>query len=211
MKIVSTNTAQPRTITWKGSDRITGIYKTPKKEGIYLHCEGVKGDTIGNPKVHGGSRKAAYLFSQEWYPYWKALYPNLAWDFGMFGENLTVSGMNEDDLLMGSLYQAGEAVIRVTTPREPCFALGIRFEDQGVVDAFVSHGHPGTYVSVLEPGMVRPGDSVELLETPMQSLSVSQFYRLWYAAEKDRELLEVALGHPCVPEEKKKQLERWLT
>jgi MOSC domain-containing protein YiiM len=211
VKIISTNTSQPRTIRWKDTDRITGIFKTPNPEGIYLHPEGVKGDTIGNPKVHGGPVKAAYLFSEDWYPYWKEAYPTLDWHFGMFGENLTVKGMNEDDLLMGSLYQAGEAVIRITTPREPCFALGIRFEDQGVVDAFVRHGHPGTYVSVLEPGMVRAGDRVDLLDTPKEKLSISQFYRLWYAAEKDPGLLQIALDHSCVPEEKKKQLEKWLT
>lgn len=211
MKIISTNTAQPRTITWKGSERVTGIFKTPNPEGIYLHPEGVKGDTIGNPKVHGGRVKAAYLFSEDCYPYWKEAYPNLAWQFGMFGENLTVKGMNEDDLLMGSLYRAGEAIVRITTPREPCFKLGLRFKDQGIIDSFVKYGKPGTYVEVLQPGFVRVGDSMELVEQPEKKISIAAFFNMWYAREKDQNLIREVLHLPGLPEQKQKQLQRWLS
>ncbi len=211
MKVVSTNIGKPVTISWQGLDRITGIYKNPVAEGIYLGPEGVTGDAIGNPKVHGGVLKAAYLFSADQYPFWKTHYPSLDWEFGMFGENLTVEGLDETQILMGSIYQLGDATVRITTPREPCFKLGLRFKDQGIIDAFVKHGLPGTYIQVLEPGFAHEGDRMELLELPERSVSIAAFFSMWYAPEKDRKLIHEVLHLPWISEQKQKQLQRWLS
>lgn len=209
MKIISTNSAQPTRILWKGKSQITGIYKNPIPEGILLTADGVQGDTIGNPKVHGDAQKAAYLFSLDEYAFWQSQYPALEWGHGMFGENLTVEQLDETCLIMGSTYQIGEAQVRITTPREPCFKLGIRFADQGIIQKFISRGCPGSYVSVVKPGWIRPGDKLELLESPQGSPSIAQFYRMWYAPSKDPEILEKALSLPWLSQEKRKQLLRW--
>jgi len=210
MKIISTNRAQPVQVQWQGRSLITGIYKKPSPEGILLSSDGVRGDTIGNPKVHGDAQKAAYLFSQDEYGYWQHQYPDLDWGHGMFGENLTVERLDETSLMMGSTYKIGEARVQITTPREPCFKLGIRFGDQEIVQKFISRGYPGSYVSVIKPGWIRPGDPMELLESPENSLSIAEFYRMWYATSKDPEVLEKALSIPWLSDEKKKQLLRWM-
>ena len=210
VEIVSTNIGNPVTINWEGEDRITGIYKTPVTEGIFLSSDGVIGDTIGNPKTHGGSLKAAYLFSEDAYVYWKPRYPALNWEFGMFGENLTVRDLDESQLYIGSLYRIGEAVVRITTPREPCFKLGLRFKDQGIIDAFIKHGRPGSYVAVVESGFVRTGDKMEVLEASKESLSISDFYNLLYAPEKDLSLVQSVLKLPWISPDKQKQFQRWL-
>lgn len=209
MKIKSTNRAQPTRIQWKGSSQVTGIYKKPVQEGIYLSSEGVRGDTIGNPKVHGDAYKAAYLFSLDEYAFWQSRYPTLDWGNGMFGENLTVEHLDESSLLMGSTYQIGETRVRITTPREPCYKLGIRFGDQGIVQEFIRRERPGSYVTVIHPGWIRPGDKMELLESPEDGLSIAAFYRMWYAPSKDPEALRKALSLPWLPEGKKQQLLRW--
>jgi MOSC domain-containing protein YiiM len=211
VKVVSTNIGQPVTIRWQGLERITGIYKNPVPEGIYLDSEGVTDDAIGNPKVHGGVLKAAYLFSADQYPFWRTHYPSLDWGFGMFGENLTISELDEDQLFMGSIYTLGEAIVRITTPREPCFKLGLRFKDQGVIDSFVKYGHPGTYVEVLQPGFVRAGDPMELVELPKRKISIAAFFKMWYAREKDQTLIREALHLPWISEQKQEQLQRWLS
>ncbi len=211
VNVVSTNIGQPVTISWQGLERITGIYKTPVPDGIYLSAEGVTGDAIGNPKVHGGALKAAYLFSEDHYPFWKTQYPSLDWDFGMFGENLTISGLDETQLFIGSMYTLGEATVRITTPREPCFKLGLRFKDQGIIAAFVKHRRPGTYVQVLQPGLVREGDSMELVDLPEKKVSIAAFYTMWYAPEKDRKLILEVLNLPGISEQKQKQLQKWIS
>ena len=210
MQIISTNLGKPATQIWKGKPQVTGIYKTPVAEGIRLETEGVRGDTIGNRSVHGGAGKACYLFSHEAYAYWEPRYPNLDWAPGMFGENLTVAGLDETQLVMGAEYRLGEARIRITTPREPCYKLGLRFGDQGIIEAFVSRGQPGSYAAVTVPGHVRPGDFLEPLTPEYQGLTIVQYFQLLYAPEKDPALLRQALDSPYLPEAKRKLFTRWL-
>lgn len=209
MKIVSTNIAKPVQIRWKGTMRQTGIYKKSEAKGIYVRPQGVRGDTIGNPRVHGDRFKACYLFDTGEYDYWKALYPSLDWGYGMFGENLSVAGLDETSLLIGSTYRAGESLLRITAPREPCFKLGVRFGDQGIIDRFVARGKPGTYVEVLEEGWVRPGDLVRLEQQADTALSIADFYRLLYDTDKNRGHLEAALHLPVLDEGKREQFTRW--
>lgn len=210
MKIISTNLAKPVTIQWKGRPQRTGIYKRPQSEGILLTPDGVQGDTIGNPKVHGDYYKACYLFGIEEYSFWKSRYPDLDWEFGMFGENISLEGLNESELLIGSVYQLGEALVRITAPREPCFKLGVRFGDQQIIDQFVAREKPGTYVAVLKSGWVRPGDQMLLEELPESSMSIRDFYQLLYAPEKDVLQLQKALSLPLLSEGKQKLFLRWL-
>ena len=210
MKITSTNLARPAQITWKGRTELTGIYKQPNLQGVYLSPEGVRGDTIGDRKHHGDAQKAAYMFALQEYAHWKEQYPSLDWGYGMFGENLTVASLDETSLTMGSTYRVGEALVQITTPREPCYKLGLRFGDQGIIEKFVARGRPGTYVAVLEGGWVRPGDLMELLEAPADSISIADFYRMWYAPSKDPELVRGALAQPWLPPGKRKQLLKWM-
>ena len=88
MKIISTNIAKPTTIIWNDKEVTTGIYKTPTSRPIFLGKEMVKGDEVSDRKVHAGEFKACYIFSEVHYAYWKFLYPDLDWGWGMFGENL---------------------------------------------------------------------------------------------------------------------------
>ena len=55
----------------------------------------MKNDEVSDRKHHGGEFKACYMFSVEEYQFWKGIYPNLNWTWGMFGENLTVEGLDE--------------------------------------------------------------------------------------------------------------------
>lgn len=209
MKVVSTNRSEPVTITWKGKKQTTGIFKKPQSEGIYLTAEGVRADTIGNRDVHGDQYKACYLFDSEEYPFWKSLYPSLNWGYGMFGENLSVQGLVEEDLYMGALYQLGEARVRITIPREPCFKLGIRFNDQGIIERFIGRNRPGTYVEVLEEGWVRPGDELQAVEIPENALSIHDYFHLLFGPEKNPKHLQKALELPFVGTRKKQQFLRW--
>ncbi|MGB5376957.1 MOSC domain-containing protein, partial [Muriicola sp.] len=104
MKVLSTNIGQPTSFSWKGKIEETGIFKYPVDEPIYIGATQVDKDTITDHKHHGGIFKACYLFSASQYPFWQKHYPSLSWDWGMFGENITIDSMPEKDLLIGSVY-----------------------------------------------------------------------------------------------------------
>ncbi|TGV00615.1 MOSC domain-containing protein [Flavivirga rizhaonensis] len=210
MKILSTNIAKPTSLIWNGKEVITGIYKKPTNLPIYLGKEGVTNDEVSDKKVHGGEFKACYIFSHGHYTYWKNLYPNLAWNHGMFGENLTVSGLNEKDLYIGDIYEIGEALVQVTQPREPCYKLGIKFGTQNVLKDFIEHGFPGTYVRILKEGFVKRGDTFKLIEQAKNSLTTWQFFDLLFSQNKDEALIKLAIANKALPLRKRDKIKKFL-
>ncbi len=210
MEIVSTNRAAPVTLSWKGRDLTTGIFKMPHQEGIYLEKGGVSGDTVGNPDVHGGHYKACYLFAVESYPFWEGLYPQLDWQYGMFGENLSVAGLDERHLSVGTELVVGEALLRITSPREPCFKLGLRFQDQAVIEKFIAHGRPGAYAEVLREGWVRPGDILETVTRP-DDLSIAEYFKLLFEEPKDPKKVARAMQWHFLSENTRQKFGRWMS
>lgn len=210
MHVTSTNIAKPTTILYRGKNVTTGIYKTPTNQPIYLGKCDVKDDTVTDRKYHGGEFKACYLFSENHYDYWKKLYPNLDWNWGMFGENLTVKGLDETKIIIGTIYKIGSALVQVTQPREPCFKLGVKFGSQKVVKQFVNHGFPGTYIRVLEEGFVQTGDVFTLIEPAKNSLTTHQFYNLLFSKDKNQEHLTLAIENDVLPARKREKLRAFI-
>jgi len=206
MQIISTNIAKPTTILWRGKNVTTGIYKTPTNQPIYLGKKQVKDDEVSDRKHHAGFYKACYLFSADNYPYWKSLYPDLDWNWGMFGENLTVSGLDETKICIGDIYKIGNALIQITQPREPCFKFGIKFGTQHVLKQFIAHGRPGTYVRVLEEGYVKTGDYLDLVEKANNSITTAQFFELLFAKQKNIQHLKLVLENEALPLKKRIKL-----
>ena len=211
MKVISTNIGEPVTFEWNGKKEQTGIFKYPKDDGLFLGKIEVKDDTVIDRVHHAGINKACYLFSSDYYDYWKKVYPQLEWNWGMFGENLTISGLDESEIRVGDIYKIGNALVQVSQPREPCYKLGIRFGNQKILKEFIAHNHPGTYVKILEEGHVKAGDNVVIVEKSENPLTVQQFYTLLYAKEKSKELLQFFMANESVPQYKKDRFKKHLS
>lgn len=210
MQVISTNIAQPTTIQWRGQEVLTGIYKYGVDTPIFLDTEDVENDHVLDRRYHGGVDKACYLYSADHYPFWKDRYPELKWEWGMFGENLTVSGLNESNIRIGDRFQIGGAVVQVSQPRQPCFKLGVRFGDQKVVDDFWNLPFSGIYVRVLQPGNVSKGDRFTLSESNPDSLSVSQVFSIFRSKRTDFDLIKKAIAEPFLAESCRKDIQKLL-
>lgn len=210
MKIISTNIGKPTKFLWNGKEETTGIYKVPTDQALYLTKNDVMSDEISNRLNHGGYYKACYVFSAEQYPYWKSLYPELDWTWGMFGENLTLSGFDEKLVCLGDIYRVGEAIVQVSQYREPCYKLGVKFGTQQVIRQFIAHGFGGTYLSILEEGQVAVDQNFTLLDRPESTLSVADLFQLVHAKEKDPKLLSIAAKSKAIPPKKRMWLETFL-
>lgn len=206
MQVISTNIAKPTTIIFDSEKVITGIYKTPTSQPIYLGKEIVEGDEVSDRENHGGEFKACYLFSENHYAYWKNLYPNLNWDYGMLGENLTVKDLDETKIHIGDIYKLGSALVQITQPREPCYKFGVKFGTQKVLKQFIKHGCPGTYVRILHEGFVKNGDHFKLIEKAKNSITTSQFFELLFSDEKNQEHLKLAIKNDALPVSKREKL-----
>jgi len=210
MKIISTNIGKPSTFIWKGKEETTGIFKKPTDKPIYLTKNDVLTDEVSNRLNHGGFYKACYIFSVEQYPYWKSLYPNLDWSWGMFGENLTVADFDEKKVYLGDIFKVGEATVQVSQYREPCYKFGHKFGTQNILKQFIKHGHGGTYLSILEEGYVDINDEFSLIERPEKSLTVAELFHLVFAKEKDQELLKIAVRSKAIPAKKRILLSKFI-
>ena len=210
MQIIATNIGRATTITFNGKQEQTGIFKYPVDTPLRLGKTDVDRDTVIDRKHHAGINKACYLFSADEYDFWKKQYPELDWDWGMFGENLTVKGLNEAEIRVGDIYTIGTAKVEVSQPREPCYKLGVRFEDQKILKKFIKRGRPGTYVRIVEEGEVAVGDSVKLVKRSTNSLTVTGFYNLLYDKKKDADVLRNFMANTAVPSYKKERMQKYL-
>jgi MOSC domain-containing protein YiiM len=210
MQVLSANIAQPTTIQWRGQEVLTGIYKYAVDTPIFLNSEDVDNDHVLDRRYHGGVDKACYLYSADHYPFWKDKFPELKWEWGMFGENMTVSGLDESTIRIGDRFQIGEAIVQVSQPRQPCFKLGVRFGDQTMVDDFWNLPFPGVYVRVLQPGNVAKGDRFTLLESNPDSLSVSQVFSIFRSNRTDINLIKKAIDEPFLADSCRKDIQKLL-
>lgn len=210
MKVISTNIGKPTTFEWNGREEQTGIFKYPVDEPLFLTKADVQKDTVIDRKHHAGVNKACYLFAADQYSFWKHKYPKLEWNWGMFGENLTVLGMDESLIRIGDIYKIGTALVQVSQPREPCYKLGVRFNDQNILRQYVDHAFPGTYVRILEEGEVRKEDEIILIEQSENTLTVKQSFELILARKKDPILLRLAIENLALPEYKRERLKKFL-
>ena len=176
MKLISTNIGESKTVVWKKKIVETGIYKYPTNSAIFLGEEDVKNDRVVDRKHHGGIDQAVYGYSAKHYEYFKSLHPELDWDFGMFGENLTFFDLEEEQILVGNIYELGECLLEVTKPRQPCYKLGIRFGTQKIVKQFWNTTKSGTYFKVLKTGFVNKGDALKLIEKSKGKATIAEVY-----------------------------------
>lgn len=176
MKIVTVNIGDKKEVNWKGKLITTGIFKYPVVNSIFLDRELVKGDTICDRKHHGGVDQAVYGFSSKHYDYFKELHPNLEWQNGMFGENLTMDDLDETKIHVGDTYKVGETILEVTKPRQPCVTLGVRFNDMKIVKQFWNTTFSGVYFKVLQTGFVKTNDVFEQIKSCPENPTIAEVY-----------------------------------
>ena len=176
MKIIATNLGKRKEVVWKGTTISTGIFKFPVEHPIFLDRENVEGDEICDSRYHGGQEQAVYGYSWSHYSYWRKNFPDLDWQYGMFGENLTVDFLDETALHKGDIFRVGKCIIEVTKQRNPCVKLGIRFEDQSIVKKFWNTTMCGVYFKIIQSGTVKVGDELKCLKKCPENPTIAELY-----------------------------------
>jgi len=176
MKVVSVNIGKKKTINYKGKIIETGIFKNPVDFPIFLGEQDVENDAVIDRRYHGGIDQAVYAYSENHYAYWKKLYPNIDLHCGVFGENLTISNLEETKIQVGNIYKLGEVTIEVTKPRTPCIKLGLVFGTQNILKQFWNSTKSGMYFKVLQTGNVTVNDELILVRKSENSPTIAEVY-----------------------------------
>jgi len=186
--VASVNVGTPRTFPWRGRQVTTSIWKEPVAGRHQARGVNIDGDDQADRRVHGGPTKSIYVYAAEDYEWWATVL-GVSLDPGTFGENLTVSGLDPAQRLIGERWRVGSAILRVTEPRIPCFKLGMRMGDAGFVDRFAAAARPGTYLAIDEAGELGAGDAIELIDRPSHDVTIGTVERAYHGKLEWREQL----------------------
>ncbi|MEO5818501.1 MAG: MOSC domain-containing protein [Gemmatimonadaceae bacterium] len=157
--VVSLNVGDIREVEFHGELVTTAIWKYPVTTRIALRGVNFAGDDQADRTVHGGPDKAVYSYSVEDYAFWRTEL-GIETPPGMFGENLTVEGLDLSAAMVGDQWRVGSTLLEVAQPRLPCFKLGIRMGDPRFPKRFQIAARMGAYLRVIEEGDVGAGDEI---------------------------------------------------
>ncbi|WP_413376202.1 MOSC domain-containing protein [Alkalihalobacillus sp. 1P02AB] len=177
---------KPREVMMNGKPVKTSIYKEPLFSTVQVNSLGIIGDTQSDLVHHGGVDMAICLYPAEHYSYWEE---KLGRNPGQsaFGENLTVSGLSEQDVQIGDVYRIGDVLLEISQPRSPCYKIGLKHNEPKMALWVNEKGWSGYYARVLHDGEVSVGDELELVERHAKNPTVLDVNKARYWKEATSE------------------------
>ncbi len=180
MKLISINISKPVEIQYQGKTVLSGIFKKPAHNKVYVSTNNIDGDAQADLINHGGNHKAVYAFSFNHYKYWRDILNNPNLGYGVFGENLTISDLNESQLYIGDQFSIGECILEVSQPRVPCFKLGVALKNTKAPKLFTKTFCTGVYFRVIKEGFIAPENSVIKISEEPESVSIKSLFQAYF-------------------------------
>ncbi len=196
--VVSVNVGLPRDIEWQGKLVHTSVWKKSVSGRVMARRLNLEGDGQGDLAGHGGEHRAVMVYQLDSYRYWQEQLQRNDFEYGQFGENLTVDGLPDNEVCIGDRYQIGGALFEVTQPRVTCYRVGIRMANAQMPSLLVSHKRPGFYLRVLQEGEIGAGDEIVKVGEGPEHVTVADVDALLYLPGHPREQLQRALRIPAL-------------
>jgi len=208
-KIHNLSVGMPKTLKYGNGKEMQSAIEKQAVGRVFLAKEGFHGDQVADLKHHGGPERAVCIYPAEHYALWeqefqKPLPP------ATFGENLTVSGMLEQDVYIGDVFRVGEAIIQVTQGRVPCQTIDRRLEMTPLMKRMVKTGFTGYLCRVIEEGEIQADSDIELVESHPEQISVLYTNEVNFHRAKDIEAMTKILKVDALAEEWRKHFEKRL-
>ena len=167
---------------------------------VRVGAEGPAGDAHGDTVHHGGAEKAVHHYPFEHYRLWRTELPNAASHFEQppfFGENISTTGLTEENVCVGDFFRAGTVLLQVSEVRQPCWKLAHRSGVPELARRVQETGRTGWFYRVVETGTIETGAIMELVDRPQPEWPLSRILRTLYRTPLDRGELE---GMASLPE-----------
>ena len=205
--VVSVNVGLPRDIQWQGRTVHTAVWKRPVAGRLMARRLNLDGDGQGDLAGHGGEHRAVMVYQLDSYRYWQAVLQRDDFEYGQFGENLTVDGLPDNEVCIGDRYRIGGALFEVTQPRVTCYRVGIRMNNAAMPALLVSHRRPGFYFRVIEEGEIGMGDEIVKVADGPEHVTVQEIDGLLYLPGHAPDQLRRSLRVPALSEGWKESLQ----
>lgn len=177
----------------------TAIGKLPQAGRVRFTRLGLIGDTQVDSQHHGGPDRALCTYVADHHAGWMGAL-GVRPTPGLFGENLTIEGIDETEVHLGDRFRLGSAIIEVTTPRIPCMTLTRRLGYADAIPFIRALGWCGWYNRVVEEGEAEAGDDLELVHADPAGVSIRELYGLNSEKSAPRAALERALAVKALPD-----------
>jgi len=196
--LVSVNVGLPADVEWQGKVVHTAVWKRPVAGRVMARRLNLDGDGQGDLAGHGGEHRAVMVYQLDSYRYWETHLQRHDFEYGQFGENLTVDGLADHEVCVGDRYRIGGALFEVTQPRVTCYRVGIRMNNPAMPSLLVSHKRPGFYCRVIEEGEIGAGDEIVKVADGPEHVTVQEIDGLLYLPGHLPDQLQRALRIPSL-------------
>lgn len=142
-----------------------------EKEYVTITKAGIAGDGVGNKKFHGGPDRVICFYPFEHYELWNKKF-NKQLAVPAFGENLTITGMKEEQTFIGDIYQIGDTIIQITQGRIPCSTISHFNNEPEFLKAVLNTNFTGYFARVIQEGAIKKQDDIVLLERVQDKVTV---------------------------------------
>ncbi len=175
-KVLSINIAsQSKSQSWSKSGNRTGIDKKSVEGLVLFGNDSVGGDNVVDRNHHGGYDKAVYAYAQEDAQWWaekigREITP------GIFGENLTTSGIDLTNAVIGECWQIGDLLLEVAEPRIPCTVFAGFWDRPTLIKEFTEANRSGAYLRIIDEAMIERGATIEVIHRPHHGITIGDIF-----------------------------------
>jgi MOSC domain-containing protein YiiM len=162
----------------RGEPVTSGIRKQSVSTPIVnVSTTNIEGDGQADLVNHGGIDKAVYCYSADHDAFWRE---SLGYEgdgvHSPFGQNLTVSGIDETQVCIGDTWLWGDVLLEVSQPRWPCYKLDMHSGLPLMMKRLIASGFSGWYLRVIEPGTAPVTGEIEIIHRDPIGLTVSEAF-----------------------------------
>lgn len=189
-KVLAVSVGRPQQVTRSGRPAETAIWKNNIDGQVRASGVNLEGDEQSDRQGHGGFDKAIYAYSEDDRLWWEHELgrPILR---GGFGENLTIEGIDVTNAVVGERWRIGSVLVEVSEPRVPCWKLNLVMGEDRFIQRFNAGGRPGTYLRIIEEGLLGAGDEVTVVSRPSHDLTIGAVSTIYQQRTGAERLLDV--------------------
>ena len=178
---------------------VTSFFKSAVTGTLSLGTDNLAGDEQADLSVHGGPDKAVCVYSADHFPEWSRVLRERDLGAGAFGENFSVSHMDETSVCVGDVYAVGTSLVQVSQPRSPCWKLAARWNRPDLPRLVLQSGRTGWSFRVLQRGVVSAGEELSLSDRPCGEWSIARVNDVSYATGRHKDAAARRALADCAP------------
>lgn len=190
-QIINLAIGKPKEYDWNNKKQVSAIGKS-SVDAFIVKKDQIVDDEVADHRFHGGPDRVICFYPFEHYAYWEEQFQKkLA--IPAFGENITATGMTEEQVCIGDIYKIGDAVLQVTEGRIPCVTIAHYNEEKQFVKKIVETTLTGYFFRVIEEGTISRDSEITLLEKHPTEISVSFATNVLFHQKQDKASVEKIL------------------